>query len=383
MSNIDYSKEYVRLALSSEAIEPPDKEQANGTYEALTGLYMAHERAGKDGAANAWEVIKLLRPELSEMDKPSLLIHADELKNLSIPSYLLSNYPIYHKGFNVLVGKSGSGKSFAALDIAGRVAADAVCVYVAGEGVQGYSARWESWKHFHQLEHANLWFYTQALQVLNEAEIIEFFQLITDKVGKKPALLIIDTFARSAVGIDENSAQAVGEFIAAVDKMRFALDCAALIVHHTGKDGLMRGSTSLYGAADAVLSQNMNDGVIRLTNNPDFGGKNKYGSAEFDEFFRIVPHAAGGFDGGVLIPTERIESSEETTKLTKNQLTILEALEGYEEGLGANSIFEATEIARATGFRGLKQMMKSGHVSYANEIYTITELGKEALGGES
>jgi predicted transcriptional regulator len=202
-------------------------------------------------------------------------------------------------------------------------------------------------------------------------------------VGKKPALVIIDTFARSAVGIDENSAQAVGQFIAAVDNIIKALECAALVVHHTGKDGLMRGSSSLYSAADAVLSQNINDGVIRLTNNPDFGGKNKYSAAEYDEFFRIVPHAAGGFDGGVLVPSERIESSSESNKLTKNQRIILETLEGYADGLGATAIIDASEISKTTVYRSLTVLMKSGHVSYANELYTITELGKEALDGES
>jgi RecA-family ATPase len=46
---------------------------------------------------------------------------------------------------------------------------------------------------------------------------------------------VIDTLARSMAGGDENAAKGVGEFIAAIDRLRG--DHAALVVHHTGKDG--------------------------------------------------------------------------------------------------------------------------------------------------
>jgi hypothetical protein len=138
----------------------------------------------------------------------------------------------------------------------------------------------------------------------------------------------------------------------------------------------------MYGAADSVLSQSMMDGVIRLTNNPDFGGKNKFAQAEFDDFYRIVPHSAGGFDGGVLVPTERIESNPDETKLSKSQRTILECLDGYDEGLPAKTVMEITEIKQATVYSALKGLMKSGFVECRNQLNIITEEGKAALGGE-
>ncbi len=61
---------------------------------------------GAAAAQAAWETIKRLRPDLSEYDPARIpkLIHADELKNLAAPMYLLTYYPIYKNGFNVLVG---------------------------------------------------------------------------------------------------------------------------------------------------------------------------------------------------------------------------------------------------------------------------------------
>jgi predicted transcriptional regulator/energy-coupling factor transporter ATP-binding protein EcfA2 len=376
--SIEYARSYIQKALSVTQLEPPDKDAATGNFEALIGIYMAHCVGGVDGAKDAWQSLKMLRPDLSEFDKPSKLIHADRLKELGMPVFILGNYPLYHKGFNVLVGKSGSGKSFLALDIAGRVATEAVCVYIAGEGTSGYAARWECWKDFHQVQDAELYFYTEALQVMDNPQVWGFFQML-ENMGKKPELVIIDTMARSAIGLDENSAKDMGEFIAAVDNIRTALDCAVLVVHHTGKNGDMRGSSALYGAADSVLAQSMQNGVIRVTNNPDFGGKNKYAAAEYDDCFRIMKHASGGFDGGVLVQTEPIAVKPEEETLPDKHQAILEALDGHEHGLPVKLLQEETEIKKATLYRYLAKLQEQELVSYRHERWSITEQGKEAL----
>jgi ABC-type oligopeptide transport system ATPase subunit len=377
---LEYTKDYIKRALISEYLEAPDNSKANGTGEALYGLFIAHQSGGIAGARMAWATLKRMRPELSDYDKGPLLIHADELRFLSTPTYLLTSYPIYSKAFNVLVGKSGSGKSFVALDVAGRVATDSTCIYIAGEGLAGYAARWEAWKKYHEVVSAELYFYREALQVLNEIELMQFIGILEQH---KPSLVIIDTMARSAVGMDENSARDVGQFVAAVDRLRMALDCAVLVVHHTGKSGDMRGSTALYGASDTVIVQSLNDGVMKLTNNPDFGGKNKYGQSDFEAFFRIMSFAANGFEGAVLVESEKIISTPSANTLTNYQRKILEAVEGYEEGIPAKVVIDATGISQSTIYSNLKKLMKANYVLYQNERYTITTEGTEALlGGE-
>jgi len=375
-----YTKDYIKRALSSERLEEPDNSKANGTSEALYGLFIAHQSGGTSGARLAWATLKKMRPELGDYDKEPLLIHADELRFLSTPIYLLTSYPIYTKAFNVLVGKSGSGKSFTALDVAGRVATDATCIYIAGEGLAGYAARWEAWKKYHEVVQAELYFYREALQVLNEIELMQFIGMLEQH---KPSLVIIDTMARSAVGMDENSARDVGQFVAAVDRLRVALDCAILVVHHTGKSGDMRGSTALYAASDTVIVQSLNDGVIKLTNNPDFGGKNKHGQSDFEAFCRIMSFTANGFEGAVLVESEKIISTPSANTLSNYQQKILEVLEGYETGISAQVVIDAIGVSRSTVYSNLKKLMKANYIVYQDERYIITAEGTEALlGGE-
>lgn len=345
------------------------------------GIFMAHQVGGVEGAMAAWESLKRLRPDLAkDINKQPKLIHADELKNLVQPAYIVGDYPLYNDGFNVLFGKSGTGKSFVALDIAGRVAVENTVVYIAGEGVHGYGERWEAWKSFHQCQHAELYFWTEALQIIEERDVWEFFQELQDN-GKSPKLVIIDTLARSAVGVDENSALAMGQFIAAVDNIRDKLNCSTLVVHHTGNNGNIRGSTSLYGAADSVLALSKYEGLMRLSNKSEYGGKNKYKAESFDQYYTLTPHSAGGFDGAVIVPAERIEADDENS-LPEKHRAILEALLEATNGLTLKAVVETTGIAQTTVHRTLKDLKGSyAYVNLHNSLYTITDLGKDALAG--
>jgi len=69
----------------------------------------------------------------------------------------------------------------------------------------------------------------------------------------KPRLVLLDTLARCAVGLDENSAQDMGRAIAGFDAIRRALSCCVLVLHHTTKNGSTeRGSSALRGALDTM-----------------------------------------------------------------------------------------------------------------------------------
>lgn len=79
-------------------------------------------------------------------------------------------------------------------------------------------------------------------------------------------VLFIDTLHRATAGLNENSAEDMGAFIAGVDSIR-AEGCAVVIIHHTTKDGARyRGSSSLEGAADTIVQLNHDEksGIIHL-----------------------------------------------------------------------------------------------------------------------
>src|SRR5690606_13091125 len=69
------------------------------------------------------------------------------------------------------------------------------------------------------------------------------------------SLIVIDTLARSIVGVDENSAKDMGGVIKHLDQLRRATGSTILLVHHTGKDASAgaRGSSALRAAMDTEL----------------------------------------------------------------------------------------------------------------------------------
>ncbi|MEO1289077.1 MAG: AAA family ATPase [Chloroflexota bacterium] len=375
----NYTQDYIKRALEEHQIEPPDNALANGTYEALIGLYLAHQNGGVAGAKTAWETLKKLRPELGIFGESDFLIHANKLRELPSPVHMTTKYPLYEGGFNVLFGPSGAGKSFIALDIASNIACNSPVIYIAGEGLHGYAARWEAWKVHNSIQTAELYFYKEALQVLDDADLLRFVNIIR---AKQPSLVIIDTMARSAVGMDENSSKEVGVFIQRVDHIRFELGCSTLVVHHTGKSGHMRGSSSLYGAADSVISVSKNDGVIKLTNNSDFEGKNKYGPEDWNLFYRLLPVEADGYEGAVLVETEQIidDLSIEGNELSDSQEEILHIINDYNDGTTAVTIVRTSDIPQTSVYRNLKKLIKADYITHDGKLYLITDEGKRALG---
>jgi hypothetical protein len=76
-----------------------------------------------------------------------------------------------------------------------------------------------------------------------------------EKEGERVAMVIIDTVARAIPGADENSAQDMGRFVAAVEAIRAGVSCHVLGVHHSGKDADKgaRGSSALLGGVDTMI----------------------------------------------------------------------------------------------------------------------------------
>lgn len=371
----DYTRNYIHRALTMDSIEQPDV-MTGLDGEIVQSLYSAHRVDGTAGARMAWQTLKLLRPVLAEMERSgTLLIHASELKSLTKPEVMLDGYPFYRWGFNILVGASGTGKSFTALDFSGRIAQTMPVIYVVGEGLHGYAGRWEAFKAFHQMTDGEMYFHKEPVQFLDHQQWAAFRELVEPK---KPELIVIDTFARCAVGIEENSAKETGQWVEAVDALRRELNCGLLIVHHTGRAGHMRGSTALYGAADAVLMQRKLDGRIIINNDQDNGGKNKHDEEAEPLYRKIFPYTVGDFAGAVLIEADRVDETPEG-KITANQRSILEVIEAYGT-IQAADIVDATQIARATVFRNLTLLVKAEYIiKLSDGNYIITDEGKAVM----
>jgi AAA domain len=160
-----------------------------------------------------------------------------------------------------LQGRPGCCKSFVALDMAGcvatglpwqgKVAKKGTVLYVVAEGAGGLKRRVRAWEDSRGMLMYGVRFLPVPVQILSPIEGAAFAQLCEEL---NPALIVIDTQARTSIGLNENSAQEMGNYIGAVEAIREATGACVLVVHHEGRAGEhMRGSTALDGAAQTIL----------------------------------------------------------------------------------------------------------------------------------
>jgi hypothetical protein len=191
------------------------------------------------------------------------LLTSDQLQALPPPRPLVDGL-VYLNAHALLYAGAGVGKSFLAIDMALHVAHDlpwqgrpveaGPVLYVVGEGVSGTGQRIAAWQAHHNNPPAqwSIHWLPWAVNLPDPgwsgalAEVVEELQ---------PVLVVIDTYARSTAGADENSAKDTGIIVAHLDHIRAAAGSAVMLVHHSGKDAAAgaRGSTALRAAVDTEL----------------------------------------------------------------------------------------------------------------------------------
>lgn len=193
----------------------------------------------------------MLQMELDEIQQDSMpVLSIDDLENLPQPEWLINGK--LPEGQTWVYGEPGVGKTFVVLDWAATVAAmgDKV-MYCVGEGVKGFGKRVIAWKKAHDTVNLSKFFVIPMTPQLLDKHSTELFNEVIKKY--QPRLVVIDTFARAAVGGDENSAKDVGRAISVLDAIYRIHDCSSIVVHHSNKSGgSERGSGAIRGAADAT-----------------------------------------------------------------------------------------------------------------------------------
>lgn len=147
-------------------------------------------------------------------------------------------------------------KTFTTIAMLMPIALTRTVVYVA-EGSRNFSKRVDAWCDANGVDRGahHLKIIRTAPQTVVESVSMRVFVEDLKAQGIDPALVVIDTAARSMVGLDESSAKDAGLFVSAMDFIRASFDCSVLIIHHTGKDPTKggRGSSALLGAWDFDL----------------------------------------------------------------------------------------------------------------------------------
>ncbi len=193
----------------------------------------------------------MLQMDLNEPKQDMMpVLSVEDLENMPQPDWLLDNK--LPEGQTWVYGEPGVGKTFVVLDWAATVASKGDTVlYFVGEGVKGFSKRVIAWKKAHDAASLNSLFIVPMTPQLLDRHSVDAFNEVVKKY--EPKLLVIDTFARAAVGGDENSAKDVGRAISVLDTIYRIHDCSSIVVHHSTKGGgNERGSGAIRGAADAT-----------------------------------------------------------------------------------------------------------------------------------
>lgn len=234
-----------------------DRQSEATQWENARDAVAALETAPK---GNADRLAVELTDRLAPKQRFALHTLAD-LRQRPAPEWLIER--VITKGAtSLLTAKHQSFKSFFALDMALCIAtgtrwqgfnvAPGAVVYVAAEGAAGLRKRADAWEEHHGVNvGANFAVIDVPLKIHDAATRAAF---IAEIATLKPALIVLDTLARCAVGLEENDSGDMGIFADAVGAVAVATGAHVMTVHHNNRTGDYRGSSALPAAVDTHLS---------------------------------------------------------------------------------------------------------------------------------
>lgn len=248
----------------------------------------------------AGEVVEVM-PELSPVEKrleawEAATYRGSELLGMKPRSWLVPGW-FPNDAVSAVYAPPGVGKSFYALSLALEMASGgwwcgtelkpASVLYVAAERASSLRDRAEAWSSYHRKP------LPQRFELLAPArppQLTDIFdtEALCEAVSRQGArLVVLDTYARMTLGLEENSAKDTGPVLDSLDQLRQATNGGlVLVVHHTGKDpekGL-RGSSAMLGAMDSTVSLSGDGSGLRAKVE-----KLSDGEKPLDEWYKLHP----------------------------------------------------------------------------------------------
>lgn len=217
------------------------------------------------------------------------IIKASEL--VDVPVKWLVEDLIPASSLSVLYGTPGSFKSFVALYICGMIAngkeafgkqtESGSVLYIAAEGGAGLKRRKDALFKEHNLSaDAPVYFIKAQVDLFNALIDRDLIVEAIQQLNITPKMIVVDTFARTTPGMDENSVKETGMALNVLTSIQDQFNCTILLVTHAGKDtgrGI-RGSSAILGAADSVLEcnkigENATDRIGRISSQKQKDGQ--------------------------------------------------------------------------------------------------------------
>jgi len=236
---------------------------------------------GFDDTLDYFEVLpdeeKLPEPTQSQpaQDKPLRFRFLDPVELLSRPEPEWIIWRVLPEAEQATIyGESTSGKSFLALDMAcaivrgipwrGQHVKQGKVGYVCAEGDGDFQLRIAAYCQANMIEPADL--KKLGLKILPDApnlfEAADVNEVIRSlHAFGNPAVIFIDTLARTSAGANENSAEDMNKVLSHCQQIHKHTGALVCFIHHSGKDLSKgaRGSSALKAADDAEIE------VVKIT----------------------------------------------------------------------------------------------------------------------
>lgn len=279
----------------------------------------------------------------------------------------------------VLYGESGSGKSFATLDMCAaicrgveswnghRVTAGRV-LYVVAEGVSGFRQRIKAYCHQQAIPRIGMdVIYDITPNLINVAQITDLIKEVSER--EPYDLIVMDTFAQVMAGADENNGQDVGNALTQCKRIAARCGAMVLLVHHSGKDASKgsRGHSSIKAACDVEIKVERSNDTRSITTS-----KMKDGIEGVGYLFKLHTVILGEDDDGDDITSCIVEftgagqaKAEPKKKTGANELAFLDALHNV---LGLSGEESTVETARVQA-EFCAQFDPSKRQSYKNQAF--------------
>lgn len=288
----------------------------------------------------------------------------DDLTHLPPPVWMIEG--MFEKGSLVmLAGPSYSFKSFLALDWAlcmasqrkwlGRPTVPAKVLYMLGEGKSGLLKRVKAWMEHQKLTEDSYQILNQNFRVSFEMAQLGSPISVTNLLAQleeenfKPEVIVIDTLARSTVGINENEQEDMGIWIDQADRLR-QLGNTVIFIHHTKKNQefgvTYRGASAIVAGVDTAMTLVRNGGEESDLATLRFDKQKEHEEGQDMKFMRQrIPIPGDSEPSMVLVPAQQIdERFTEEYKVTENMIMKLIGDGSYESDRA-----RARDLAAKTG----------------------------------
>jgi hypothetical protein len=212
---------------------------------------------------------------------PFFWVGSEIFARAPVHSWAIQNY-LTEGTVSLLYGKKDTYKSVIAISMGMAVSAGlgwygnrtekGGFAYLCGEGRSGIAGRMEAWCVHNKIDPKTLPLFLgkQRMKLDDPVEVQSIADSLVSTIEAlnwpQLRVLIIDTLSSSTPGLDENDA---GAMSLAIDNVKALIcdriGCAALIVHHAGKDmdRGARGSSALEANSEAVFtSTRKDDGAV-------------------------------------------------------------------------------------------------------------------------